>query len=501
MSRTQAIFVKPQNKIPTPNTVNHGGYPAYARSLKEQYIQTLLTNTMGNTFYASGRELAKEATDMHTQMLANDPEFAARALVFARNEGFMRLQPIYGLVKLSSVNPALFEKVFDRVINIPSDLADFFTIMESEGRGQGGRAVKRAVGKFLNRISEYWAIKYSGRGRGFNLADAIATTHPKEKDEKQRAIFRYLLGKSDVDFSLIPQIAAYEKLKKATTSTEKIEAIREGRLPHEVVTGVGGLTKEVWDAVVKEMPTFALLRNLNTLERAGVLDPNRQLIESRFADSAALEKSKILPFRFTTAFHEVSKSWVKDSMRQAVELTFNNLPDIEGRTAILLDISGSMNGQNLQTGSIFAFALYKKTKGNSVFYLFDTKAEDANPSLHDSILTQASRVHARGGTDTGCPVTKLIHDNEKVDNIILITDEQQNSGSPFYSRLVEYRNKLNRKAKAFVVDISPYKGASIPKDDKNNHYIYGWSDTVLDYIALTTQGYDNLVDTIAKMEL
>jgi len=498
MSRAKDIFAAPPT--PKPDTVNKAGYAAYTRPLKEQYLQTLLTNTMGNTFYSQGQDLIAESSAIHDQMMKEDPEFAAQAIVYARNEGFMRLQPIYGLVKLSSANVSLFERVFNQVIRIPSDLADFLTILESTGRGQGGRAVKRAVSSFLNRVSEYWAIKYNGRGRGFNLADAIATSHPKPKDEKQQAIFQYLLGR-EANMTLIPQVAAFEKLKSARSEAEKVDAIKEGRLPHEIVTGVGGLTQAVWDAVLKEMPIFALLRNLNTLSRADVLDANRQFITEKFANKEVLGKSKILPFRFAKAFKEVSEPWVRDCMRSATELTFDNLPDLNGRTLIALDISGSMSGDYLETGSVFAFAMYKKTKGNSLFYLFNTHAMDAAPSLHDSILTQASRVSARGGTNTGSPISKLLDDGERVDNIIIITDEQQNTGSPFYTQLAEYRRKVNKDTKAFVVDISPYKGAMVPKSDKNTFYIYGWSDTVLNLIAMSVDGFGTMVDKVESITI
>lgn len=100
MSRVTSIFA---NRIPSPATVNREGYPAYERPLEEQYLQVLLCNTLGNTFYASGEQLMHEAEQVHDTMLAADAEFAAKALVFARNEGFMRLQPTWGLTKLAGV--------------------------------------------------------------------------------------------------------------------------------------------------------------------------------------------------------------------------------------------------------------------------------------------------------------------------------------------------------------------------------------------------------------
>ncbi|MEG6570621.1 TROVE domain-containing protein [Thermoanaerobacterium thermosaccharolyticum] len=495
MSRAKELF-----SAQIPNTANREGYPAYTRSLEEQYVQTLLTNTIGNTFYADSETLLAESNAIHDQILEKNPEFAAKALIFARNKGLMRLQPIFGLAKLSSVSRELFSKVFLQVILIPSDLQDFMVILEGLGRGQGGRAVKRQAAQFLNSVSEYWAIKYNGRGRGYSLGDIVKTVHPKPISDKQKAIFAYLVGK-EYDKTQVMQISAYEALKKATNTKEQIALIQEGRLPHEVVTGVIKPDKEIWNAILHQMPIFALLRNLNTLDRAGVLDENREYIKSVLNDPERLAKSKILPFRFVTAFHQVEKAWVKDILRQAVELTFDNLPDIPGKTAVFLDVSGSMEGEYLCIGSVFALALYKKTQGKGIFWTFDTEVYDPQPSMYDSILTQAERIKAGGGTDTGAPVEKLRKDNIYVDNIIIITDEQQNTGSPFYKELEKYRRSINPNTKAFIIDIAPYRSAMIPPTDKNAHYIYGWSETVLEYIAMSIKGYGNIIEDINKIEI
>jgi len=230
-----------------PNLRNREDFAAYTRTLEEQYVQTLLTNTIANTFYTDRTQLLTEAAEIHDQMLQKDPSFAAKALVYARNQGYMRLQPIYGLAKLSSIRPDLFASIYAKVIRIPSDLFDFMTILESMGRGQGGRAIKRETNRFLSQLTEYWAMKYNGRGRGFNLTDIISTGHPKPADIQQQALFRYLLNKA-TNLSLIPQIQAMENLKASTTDEERIRWITEGKLTYGVVTGVLKPSKAVWDA-------------------------------------------------------------------------------------------------------------------------------------------------------------------------------------------------------------------------------------------------------------
>ncbi|MFD0589938.1 TROVE domain-containing protein [Paenibacillus sp. GCM10027627] len=484
------------------NTYNKELYPAFNRSIEEQYLQTLLTNTMSNTFYADQNELLKDAEQLHHEMGSSNPTFMAKAIVFARNEGFMRLQPLFGLAILSTYRPDLFAKIFLQVVRIPSDLSDFLTILKEMGRGEGGRAVKRQVNRFLSGVSEYWAIKYNGSGRGYSLGDAIATAHPKPGDLKQQALFRYLRG-HEANLDLLPQVEALEKLKMAATEVEQMAWIGRGKLPYETVTGAIKPSKGVWEALLYQMPTFALLRNMNTLQRAGVLENKNNLnyVINRMTDEQALRKAKILPFRLATAFRQVDHPELRDALREAAELTFDNLPELGEKTAIFLDISGSMDGQYLEIGSVFALALFKKTQGSSLFWLFDTEVYDAMPSRKDSILTQAAQIHARGGTDTGAPIRKLIQERRKVDQIIIITDEQQNSGSPFYEQLKMYRSKINRNAKAFIVDIAPYRHAMVPERDPKTFYIYGWSDTVLSYIAQSLQGYSSLLKRVKGIDL
>lgn len=473
-----------------PNTRNKHQYPAYTRSAEEQYLQILLTNTMSNTYYADQNELLTDAEQLHHEMAAGNPGFMAKAIVFARNSGFMRLQPLFGLAVLSAYRPDLFAKIFLQVVRIPSDLFDFLTILKGQGRGEGGRAVKRQVNRFLAGVSEYWAIKYNGRGRGYSLGDVIATAHPKPADLKQQALFRYLRG-LEANLALLPQVEALERLKSAISEKEQIEWIGRGKLPYETVTGAVKPSKAVWEALLHQMPTFALLRHLNALQRAGVLEERRNLdyVMGRITDAEALRKAHILPFRFATAFRQVEHPELRDALREAVDVTFDNLPEIGENTAIFLDISGSMDGQYLEIGSVFALALYKKTKGNSLFWLFNTDVRDTRPSRRDSILGQAEHIRAGGGTDTGAPVRKLLQERKQVDQIIIITDEQQNSGSPFYQELAQYRSKVNPDVKAFIVDIAPYRHAMVPPQDRNTFYIYGWSDTVLSYIAQSVQGY------------
>jgi len=162
------------------------------------------------------------------------------------------------------------------------------------------------------------------------------------------------------------------------------------------------------------------------------------------------------------------------------------VPSIVGRTAVLLDRSGSM-GRYVQTAALFAVSLIKKARDGRLL-LFDDQLEEQVVSLRDSVLTQSQKVTARGGTDTTLPLRQLLAERDAVDNIVLITDEQQNQGTPFMDVLEEYRRKVNDRVRVFILDVAPYRNALTP-----NHpliwYVYGWSDQALAFISTVSRGF------------
>ena len=507
-SRVAQVFGQVPAVSTSATSTNRDGYPAWERVTEEQLVQTLLTNTLSNVFYATADELLEESKVVHSAALAADPEFYARALVFARNAGYMRSQPVYGLALLSELPPAqghLFEAAFGQVIRTPDDLRDFLIVVKSRRRGEGGRRVKRVIGKWLGeRLGEYWAIKYGAdRTRGeYSLRDIILTTHPKLG--AGRDLIDYVLGESlmrKVDLSSLPQVAAFEALKRAETDEERARLITEGRLPHEVASPFAGKSLVVWRAIVPQMPVFALLRHLATLERHQLAEEFRGLICEKFASREAIEKAKLLPYRFIEAEAKVTAGWLKDAMRDAVELAYTNLPDLAGETVVALDRSGSMNGKQLETGSIFALCLLKKSYPQGKFYLFDDSLQERAVSMRDSLLTQARAILAGGNTHTSLPVEELLRQNKRVDNYVCITDGQQNGGEPFADVFQRYREQVNHRVKLFVVDVSPYRNALVPSSDGQSWYCYGWSDQVLSFIGLASQGFGSMVDRIRALPL
>ncbi len=539
LGRTLAALTKVKvSKSDAPDHINRAGAPSYYRSLREQVVAVLTTGTLGNTFYASRDELAKEAVEVLTKCREVDASFLARALVYGREEGMMKILPVLGLVILSAGGGRTkknFESVFNRVIKTPDDLRSFVEICKSgviSGRkGLGGMTVAK-VKNWLCDMSEYHALKYgSAVSKGVTLRDVIRLSHPTPSNPKTSEMFGWLVrGKGGLgsDTGLNPKLRALESLKLATASDEQIAFICEGRLPYEVVIpSLRETSPAIWSELLRQAPYMNLLRMLATFTRHNVFanEENVRYAVEKLTNPEAVQHSKVLPFRFYNAWMTYSETEgrhmaIADALRKACEISFSNMPSFGNRTvAIAPDVSGSMSSCVSDKGTIrcidiaglFTGALLKRCEDRALVLPFDTAVHtNHNLSKRDDILVIAKKVasYHGGGTAVGAPMQYLLDRKIKIDVVIGITDNEEwaygegsySTGS-FYDLWLRYKQEVNPDAIAYLVTVVPNRDAVAPVGAKDVHFIYGWSDKVLQYIGKTLEGGESQIQAVERIEL
>ncbi|RPI35306.1 MAG: TROVE domain-containing protein [Hyphomicrobiaceae bacterium] len=323
---------------------------------------------------------------------------------------------------------------------------------------------------------------------------------------------------------LTPQIAAFERLKRLTNGNGQAEARRlivEGRLPYEVVTGVLKPDIDTWRELVGQMPYLALLRHLNTLQRAGVLrDADfAGRVAERLSNRETLRRARVLPFQLFMAYRmfepvDGAEQWVTNALADALEASFVNMPDL-GDVCIAPDVSGSMSGRLSAHGKtrfadvagIFAAALVKSTPTARVLP-FREHVVEVKLNARDSLTTMAERIAqlVSGGTAVSAPVSYLLDHKVKVRTFIGITDNiewaaDQSGNLGFLPTWHKYKERIAPQARAFLLTIAPYRHAVAPTDEPGVHTIYGWNDSVLKYIGLTLEGLDGQVEAVRGIEL
>src|SRR5579862_2693218 len=100
--------------LPATDTVNHEGAPAYEFPPKHALAQYAATGCFGRTFYATAEEQLTRVLEVCEKV---EPEFVARAAVYARRNSYMKDMPALLCVWLSSRDARLHEAVFGKVID------------------------------------------------------------------------------------------------------------------------------------------------------------------------------------------------------------------------------------------------------------------------------------------------------------------------------------------------------------------------------------------------
>ncbi len=139
---------------------------------------------------------------------------------------------------------------------------------------------------------------------------------------------------------------------------------------------------------------------------------------------------------------------------------------------------------------------------------FENHVVNVKLNARDTLMTNADKLAkiGGGGTAVSAPVSYLLDHKIKMETFIGITDSiewatDQSGRHGFLPTWNEYKDKIAPDAKAFLITIAPYRHAVAPQAAPDIHYIYGWSDSVLPYIALTRQGLAGQVESVRAMEL
>jgi len=495
LRRTKPFRWREVREVAKPDKKNKEEIPAYSGTPEMDLVNVLMIGTTANTFYVSGWQLAEEMIQVLQKYL--DTKFLAKAIIYAREQGYRREPPVVGEVVLSTKDLNLFRQTIHRVCKTPTDWQKFIDVCRSGMIRKGlGRALKEEIVSAIANMSVYHAMKYPKA-----VEDMINIARPHESVNP--AVIRYIKRK---DHTGDEQLEALWKLKHTSNEDEIVRIIEEGRLPYEVVTGsVTKITPRIWEALLYQAPYMNLLRNLNNFARYEVFNhhDNVEYAVRKLINNEAIRQAKVLPFRFYVAHRMLRReyfdnSWhyeqIAGALEKALETSVINVPELDGNVCIAPDVSGSMGSRVMGEYSvlqcydivgIFTAMMIKKCKKVPVVLPFDSKVRlDVVEKLmqKETIMEMAKCFGAWGATSMSAPVEYLINENIDVDVIISFTDNEEWVGRGFIDAFMDYRRRVNPECKAYLVTLLPYRDYPTPQIP-GVHYIFGWSDAVIRYIA------------------
>jgi hypothetical protein len=237
------------------------------------------------------------------------------------------------------------------------------------------------------------------------------------------------------------RLFALKQLRQAKTPAEQAQAIIEQRIPYRVAaTVVQQMTPTVLLALIERMTPQELINNLGSLERRGAFAN---------ADLKALIEEKLVEAKTATRVSAFKAEEAKKAARLSddVQRKLDDVADAQvkakGRikrpTALLIDKSGSM-AVAIELGKRIGALVSAICESDLFVYAFDTLAYPIDRAGDDLAAWEKALkgVNAGGGTSCGVALDMMTRKRRYVEQIIMITDEGENTAPLFVSSFKTY---------------------------------------------------------------
>lgn len=394
--------------VERPAIKTHEGAPAvHITPLMELRRSVLTALLWEDGFYESGKAHAKRVEELCAKC---KPQDVAALAIEARDKMYLRHVPLFLVRQLARKkgNGTIVADTLAHVIQRPDEMGEYLA-MYWAGKSSGttkrpeplSAGSKRGLARAFGKFKAETLAKYD-RDTGVKLRDVLRLTHAKPKNSEQGATWKQVVART---------------LESPDT--------------WEVQLSAGKDKRETFERLLREnkLGGLAFLRNLRNMVESGV---DTSLVRERFSGNF----DKVLPFRFIAAVRHAPS--FAQQLNDAMLKVTAELPKLSGKTAVVVDVSGSMDIEmsgksemhRCDAAAGLAVLVRELTDDCRVFSFSDRVVEIPvyrGLSLVDAVL----RSQPHSGTQMGAAVT-MVSAQAKFDRIIVITDEQSHDrvGAP-----------------------------------------------------------------------
>ena len=399
-----------------------------------------------NTFYESGEEIAERIQNLVKQV---EPEVVSAIAIEAREKMNLRHVPLLLVTAMAKLptHRHVVAATASRVIQRADELAEVFAIYTKGRTGTKklnkiSNQLRKGVATAFTKFNEYSLAKYN-QDNDIKLRDVMFAVHPRPLNAEQGEVWKRL---------------AQNELATPDTWEVALSATKD--------------KKAEWERLLSEnkLGAMALIRNLRNMTQAGV---SEKLVRSALL---SMKTERVLPFRFVGAANHAPQ-W-EPELETAMLQNLAEMPKLPGKTAIVVDNSGSMSDKvsgkselsRIDAACALAI-LVREVCERAVVIGFGTGAA-VIPARKGFALRDAIKAGPGGGTNTNTALT--LARQQGYDRIIVITDEQSHQAvsGPLTG------------AKGYFINVASNKngigyGAYT--------HIDGWSEAVLQYVQAAEQ--------------
>jgi 60 kDa SS-A/Ro ribonucleoprotein len=467
---------------------NSAGGHAWAVDTWTRLRRFLILGSAGGSYYASEWTLTRENAAAVERAVREDGLRAVAEIVAVSGEGRApKSDPaLYALALAAGIGNEETRQAalaaLPRVARTGTHLFQFAAFVE--GFRGWGRSLRRAVARwYAEQPAEslaYQAVKYRRRA-GVTHRDLLRLSHPAARvgsgnptvgvsDEHAR-LFEWIVRGGET--AALPRIVeGFARAQSAANATEAAAVAREYRLPHEALQPEHLASPEVWDALLDDMPMTALLRNLATMTRVGVIAPGSDgtaRAAAQLGDGERARRARVHPIAVLAALRTYASgrgvrgrgTWqpvreIVDALDSAFYASFGNVEAAGTRLLLALDVSGSMGMGTVagvpglsprEASAALALVTAATEKQYEIVGFFAgrgghrTYGRQAFAGRTDGLTQLAISPRQRltdavlevsglpfGGTDTALPMLYALAKEREVDAFVIYTDSETWAG-------------------------------------------------------------------------
>lgn len=422
-------------------TCTYEGAVGYLRDAKSELFLLAISNFVREgTFYedASTRDDRFEAL-VHA-VTKEDADWVRRLIPWLRNEAQMRSVSLVAGAEYVKAGGENGRQVVGSAIQRADEPGELLAYWFQRHGRRVPQPIKRGVADAVVRLyTERSALKYDGQGKAWRFADVVDLVHPKPAHDGQAQLFKYLLdARHDHGSELPPVMAQAKAVAQRLDAGEEVSAddIKAAGVTWERQSSKTKMDAAAWERQIPSMGYMAQLRNLRNFDSAGISEETVRAVTSKLTDPVEVARSRQFPMRFLSAAKAVQSVRWLPALETTLNLSLANVPELSGRTLVLIDVSGSMFApaagerselQRWEAAAVFGLAMGMRAEKADVYaYSNDAKRLDVSPGASVLRLMEQVREFGGAGTATWQTLRKTFDGHDRV---IILTDEQASYGS------------------------------------------------------------------------
>jgi hypothetical protein len=404
-----------------------------------------------NSLLTTPHRQLDQVAQLHKSMVERDPIFYGHLAVWYQRNGDVRdhKEVFIGNLLASDLSEHR-DAGFVLLQELPPYQVARVVDFMKRARGKLPRSTRTAVVHYLRRREADPAFfdRSALRARKA-MKHLYATLHIKPSERADSVLFKDAPPQGSLALML-------KELAKADSAAEQARLIVEHKIPYTIAVGaIRQMTPSVLVALINSMSPQEVINNLKSLKSRGAMEHKevKALINEKLDEARGDARVSAFKAQVAANAAELDAETVA-RLEQVTDEQVRKRGRITRPTALFVDRSGSMENA-IEVGKRITAMISGIADAELVVYAFDTMPYPIEAKGRELSDWERAFKHikAGGGTSIGCALEAMRLKKRVVEQIILVTDEEENT-APYFAEVYDaYRRELQVAPSILIVKI------------------------------------------------